>query len=68
MWFFKGYAPDFITGAVVDAISEACALTGIDEPTYESDHRNETETRAILARLFSKTEMLSLRENCSVRA
>ena len=68
MTFFKGYAPDFITGAVVDAICEACSLTGIDEPTYENDHVDESETRTILARLFSKTEMLSLRDNRNVRA
>ena len=69
MAFFNGYAPDFITEAVVDAIIEACALSGIGEPTYENDHDDESDTRATLAALFSKTKLLSLRElNAEMKA
>jgi hypothetical protein len=60
MAFFNGYAPDFITGAVVDAIREACLHYGMDAPTYERDHVDETETRAILAAVFARSELLSL--------
>lgn len=56
MTFFKADAPDFITDAVVEALWEACALVGIESPTYEDD----LETMRILTALFSKTKMLEL--------
>jgi hypothetical protein len=62
MAFFNGYAPDFITEAVLDAIRDACWHYGMDAPSYENDHDDESETRAILAALFSKTNLLSLGE------
>ncbi len=54
--------PDFIRGAVIDAINQACDQTAIDAPTYD-DHPNtgETETGAILKRLFSQTKLLRLK-------
>lgn len=61
MSFFRGYAPDFITAAVIDAIYDACEVTGTEAPTYENDHQDESETLAALTALFKKTEMLSLR-------
>jgi hypothetical protein len=57
MAFFAAHSPDFITDAVVDAISEACNHVGMEAPTYEHD----AETRATLKILFSKTKMLRLR-------
>lgn len=61
MRFFRGFAPDFITEAVIDTIIEACELTGVEAPTYENDHEDESDTVAALTALFTKTKLLSLR-------
>ncbi|MGI9068566.1 MAG: hypothetical protein ACR2HX_19460 [Pyrinomonadaceae bacterium] len=59
--FFDSQSPDFISSEVVYAIDLACNHFGIDQPTYDDDPlTGETQTRAILTKLFAKTKLFHL--------
>ncbi len=57
MAYFKASCPDFITDALVDAISRAGKKVDFPTPTYLPEE-SPRERRKLLADLFSQTRML----------
>jgi hypothetical protein len=56
--WFDSPTPDFISDAVMDAITRACEHFGIEEPEYEVGYQGQTCD--VLTQLFAKTKMFKL--------
>lgn len=53
--------PDFLRDAVIDALHEAAEITGSQMPTFDIHQESAGERVKMLAELFSRTHLLSLR-------
>lgn len=53
--------PDFLRDAVIDALHEAAEITGAQMPTFDIHQESAGERVKMLAELFSRTHLLSLR-------
>src|SRR5450759_700251 len=58
MAYFKASCPNFITDALVDAITRAGKKVDFPTPTYAPEE-SKAERRKMLADLFSQTQMLN---------